>query len=305
MFNELLLYGKKDKTLETAITTIIVMFSSLIFLYLNKENFQTPEIKSLVTSKYVSNEILAIFRSICAILSIFTLSWVVLDPKGSPDFPLYFIEKKNRKRNSSGLTRLAAFTMWHFGLFGITFIILATISWMDISGKEVPNWILVSAPILFATTYSCAILVTCVVTFHIIDNEITKGNNIDHLFYWYEIVMHNFNVILLAIALVINNIEIDWKYFVFPIIFGIMYVGWARIYAHFAGVYIYNFLDPRLNGGPILHLMLLGIIFISFTIVIILKMIIEWNILGAILIILMFTFSIIRIRKPKINIEKY
>ena len=305
MLNELLLYGKKDKTLETAITTIIVMFSSLIFLYLNKENFQTPEIKSLVTSKYVSNEILAIFRSICAILSIFTLSWVVLDPKGSPDFPLYFIEKKNRKRNSSGLTRLAAFTMWHFGLFGITFIILATISWMDISGKEVPNWILVSAPILFATTYSCAILVTCVVTFHIIDNEITKGNNIDHLFYWYEIVMHNFNVILLAIALVINNIEIDWKYFVFPIIFGIMYVGWARIYAHFAGVYIYNFLDPRLNGGPILHLMLLGIIFISFTIVIILKMIIEWNILGAILIILMFTFSIIRIRKPKINIEKY
>ena len=305
MLNELLLYGKKDKTLETAITTIIVMFSSIIFLYLNKENFQTPEIKSLVTSKYVSNEILAIFRSICAILSIFTLSWVVLDPKGSPDFPLYFIEKKNRKRNSSGFTRLAAFTMWHFGLFGITFIILATISWMDISGKEVPNWILVSAPILFATTYSCAILVTCVVTFHIIDNEITKGNNIDHLFYWYEIVMHNFNVILLAIALVINNIEIDWKYFVFPIIFGIMYVGWARIYAHFAGVYIYNFLDPRLNGGPILHLMLLGIIFISFTIVIILKMIIEWNILGAILIILMFTFSIIRIRKPKINIEKY
>ena len=92
MFSGLLLYGKKDKTIETAITTIIVMFSSLIFLYFNKDIFQTPEIKSLVTSKYVSNELLAIFRSICAILSIFTLSWVVLDPKGSPDYPLYFLE---------------------------------------------------------------------------------------------------------------------------------------------------------------------------------------------------------------------
>ena len=61
-----------------------------------------------------------------------------------------------------------------------------------------------------------------------IDNEISKGNNIDHLFYWYEIVMHNFNVILLAIALVINNIEIDWKYFIFPIIFGIIYVYIAQ-----------------------------------------------------------------------------
>lgn len=305
MFSGLLLYGKKDKTIETAITAIIVMFSSLIFLYFNKDIFQTPEIKSLVTSKYVSNELLAIFRSICAILSIFTLSWVVLDPKGSPDYPLYFLEKKNRKRHSSGLTRLAAFTMWHFGLFGITFIILATISWIDILGKEVPDWILVSAPILFATTYSCAILVTSIVTFHMIDNEISKENNIDHLFYWYEIVMHNFNVILLAMALVLNNIEIDWRYFVFPIIFGITYVGWARIYAHFAGVYIYNFLDPRLSGGPVLHLMLLGLISISFTIVIIFKIIIEWNILMAILVILLFTSSIIRIRKPKINIEKY
>ena len=134
-----------------------------------------------------------------------------------------------------------------------------------------------------------------------IDNELSKGNNIDHLFYWYEIIMHNFNVIILGVALVINNIELDWKYFVFPIIFGILYVGWARIYAYYAGVYIYNFLDPRLNGGPVLHFMLLGIIFISFTIVIFLKIIINWNILIAILIVSLFTFSIIRIRKPETN----
>lgn len=301
MLSELLVYGKRDKTVETALITVIALILSLIFLYFNKDIFDIPEIKSLSTSNYMSNELLAIFRSICAILSVFTLSWIVLDPKGAPDYPLYYIERKNRKRNSSGLTRLAPFTMWHFGLFGLNFIVLASISWINISGNEVPNWILISAPILFATTYSCAILVTCIVTFHMIDNELSKGNNIDHLFYWYEIIMHNFNVIILGVALVINNIELDWKYFVFPIIFGILYVGWARIYAYYAGVYIYNFLDPRLNGGPVLHFMLLGIIFISFTIVIFLKIIINWNILIAILIVSLFTFSIIRIRKPETN----
>lgn len=301
MLSELLVYGKRDKTVETALITVIALILSLIFLYFNKDIFDIPEIKSLSTSNYMSNELLAIFRSICAILSVFTLSWIVLDPKGAPDYPLYYIERKNRKRNSSGLTRLAPFTMWHFGLFGLNFIVLASISWINISGNEVPNWMLISAPILFATTYSCAILVTCIVTFHMIDNELSKGNNIDHLFYWYEIIMHNFNVIILGVALVINNIELDWKYFVFPIIFGILYVGWARIYAYYAGVYIYNFLDPRLNGGPVLHFMLLGIIFISFTIVIFLKIIINWNILIAILIVSLFTFSIIRIRKPETN----
>ena len=301
MLSELLVYGKRDKTVETALITVIALILSLIFIYFNKDIFDIPEIKSLSTSNYMSNELLAIFRSICAILSVFTLSWIVLDPKGAPDYPLYYIERKNRKRNSSGLTRLAPFTMWHFGLFGLNFIVLASISWINISGNEVPNWILISAPILFATTYSCAILVTCIVTFHMIDNELSKGNNIDHLFYWYEIIMHNFNVIILGVALVINNIELDWKYFVFPIIFGILYVGWARIYAYYAGVYIYNFLDPRLNGGPVLHFMLLGIIFISFTIVIFLKIIINWNILIAILIVSLFTFSIIRIRKPETN----
>ena len=301
MLSELLVYGKRDKTVETALITVIALILSLIFIYFNKDIFDIPEIKSLSTSNYMSNELLAIFRSICAVLSIFTLSWIVLDPKGAPDYPLYYIERKNRKRNSSGLTRLAPFTMWHFGLFGLNFIVLASISWINISGNEVPNWILISAPILFATTYSCAILVTCIVTFHMIDNELSKGNNIDHLFYWYEIIMHNFNVIILGVALVINNIELDWKYFVFPIIFGILYVGWARIYAYYAGVYIYNFLDPRLNGGPVLHFMLLGIIFISFTIVIFLKIIINWNILIAILIVSLFTFSIIRIRKPETN----
>jgi hypothetical protein len=284
---------------ETALISIFALFMTVFFIFYSNLLEDVPKLESVVSSNYLSDEMLAIFRTLCAILSLVTLAWVALDPKGSPDYPLYFEERINRKRHSSGITRLAAFTMWHFGLFGISFAISAMASWIHISGNEVPNWMLISSPALFATAYSCAILVTIVVSFHIIDNELNRGNNIDHLFYWYEIVMHNLNVIILGIALIINNMEMDWRYFSLPIIFGIIYVFWARLYVFLAGVYIYNFLDPRLKGAPLIHIILLMFLMFSFLIVMFFEKLIDWNVVIGSLFIILFTFSIIRIKQPE------
>lgn len=292
-------YGKKDMHVETALITSLVFLIMLFFIFNSNLLRDVPTLDSVVSSNYLSDELLALFRTLCAILSLVTLAWVALDPKGSPDYPLYFEERINRKRHSSGITRLAAFTMWHFGLFGLSFVISAAASWIHLSGNEVPNWILISSPALFATTYSCAILVTCVVSFHIIDNEISKGNDIDHLFYWYEIVMHNLNVIILGMALIINNMEVDWRYFSLPIIFGIIYVFWARIYANLAGVYIYNFLDPRLKGAPFIHFLLLSFLMFTFVIVIFFERLVDWNLFIGVLLIILFTGAIVRIKQPE------
>ena len=158
---------------------------------------------------------------------------------------------------------------------------------------------LISSPALFATAYSCAILVTFVVSFYIIDNELNRGNDIDHLFYWYEIVMHNLNVVILGIALIINNMEMDWRYFSLAIIFGIIYVFWARLYVILAGVYIYNFLDPRLKNAPLIHIILLIFLVFSFVIVVFFEILINWNFVIGSLIIILFTISIIRIKQPE------
>ena len=296
---KLINYGKKDMDKETALITIFVLFITIFFILYSDLLVDVPTLNSVVSSNYLSDEALAIFRTLCAILSLVTLAWVALDPKGSPDYPLYFEERINRKRHSSGMTRLAAFTMWHFGLFGISFAISATASWIHISGNTVPDWMLISSPALFATAYSCAILVTFVVSFYIIDNELNRGNDIDHLFYWYEIVMHNLNVVILGIALIINNMEMDWRYFSLAIIFGIIYVFWARLYVILAGVYIYNFLDPRLKNAPLIHIILLIFLVFSFVIVVFFEILINWNFVIGSLIIILFTISIIRIKQPE------
>ena len=58
-------------------------------------------------------------------------------------------------------------------------------------GGTVPEWILISSPILFSTSFASAILVTCVITFQIVPDNLAKGLPVSRLFTWYEIVMHN------------------------------------------------------------------------------------------------------------------
>jgi drug/metabolite transporter (DMT)-like permease len=66
-----------------------------------------------------------------------------------------------------------------------------------------------------------------------------------------------------------------------------------------AGVYIYNFLDPRLKGAPLIHIILLMVLMFSFLIVIFFEKLIEWNMVIGSLFIILFTFSIIRIKQPE------
>ncbi len=298
MLGKLLEYGERDKEIDTAVLSMIILVLTFIFIFSSGVLDENQPLENIIGSEYISDYNLAIFRTICAIICFFTLTWIVIDPKGAPDFPLYFKERKIGPRHRKGLTRLAAYTMWHFGLIGISFSFSATASWMVISGIIVPNWILTISPILFFTSFTTAILVTCVVTFHIIGDAISRSQNVDHLFYWYEIVMHNLNVVILAIALIINNFEVDWRYFAFPIIFGIMYVTWARIYAKIEGVYIYDFMDPRLDGAPIIYSFLLLLQTIFFGIVALLDWLVVWNIGLGIVVISLGTYSITTIRKP-------
>ncbi len=299
MVNWMLEYGAKDRHIETALATFLCLSVAVWSVFYTDFLSHTPSVESVVSSDYVSDEILALFRTACAILSLVTLAWIALDPKGSPDNPLYYEERKSRPRHASGITRLAPFTMWSFGLFGISFGIAAASSWTHISGGEIPEWMLIASPALFATSYACAILVTFVVTFYIIGDSISKGYSLDHLFYWYEIVMHNFNVVLLGIAIILNNLEVDWRYFALPIIFGIMYIVWARIYVSIEGVYIYSFIDPRLNGAPIIHVILLTILVVSFVIVKGIELISDWNIIAGVVVLIVLNTLITTFMQPE------
>jgi len=198
-----------------------------------------------------------------------------------------------------GPTRLAAFTMWHFALIGISYAVSGAATWIHSSGGTVPEWILISSPILFTTSFASAILVTCVITFQIVPDNLAKGLPVSRLFTWYEIVMHNANVALMGFSLLINGMQVEWAFIAFPTVFGIAYVAWAAIYANFiAGVYIYDFMDYRLNGAPLIYLGLLSLQICFFLVVLGLDRVAGWSAPVAALLVLALTWRISTVRNP-------
>ena len=299
MLDDLMRYGDRDKGPDTAILTFLFLIFCLLFIS-NSDSLETSQTQvQVATSEVIPDPALGAFRFACCILVIVTLGWVALNPKGSSDFPLYFKEREIRPRKVVGPTRLAAFTMWHFGLIGVSYGVSGAATWIHASGGVVPDWILLSSPILFSTSYSCAILVTCVISFHIIPKSLESGRGLDRLFTWYEIVMHNVNVALLGFSLLVNEMEVEWAFIAFPAVFGIAYVAWAAIYANFiAGVYIYDFMDYRLNGAPLIYLGLLSLQISFFLVVLALDRVAGWSVQVAALLVLALTWLISTVRNP-------
>ena len=299
MLGRMMEYGDRDKGPDTAVVTLLFLVAAIAFISHSGVLGESQTQEQVATSEVVPDLALGAFRVACTVLVIFTLCWVALDPKGGRDNPLYFKDREIRPRKVVGPTRLAAYTMWHFALLGVSFGVSGAASLMHVSGEQVPEWMLVASPALFSTSYTCAILVTCVISFHIIGDEIGKGHSVDHLFTWYEIVMHNVNVVVLGIALLLNSMEVDWRYFAFPIVFGVAYVAWAAIYANYIeGVFIYDFMDYRRSGAPLIYMSLLAIQTSFFIVVLAMDRLADWNIyLGAAL-VSGFTWKITTIRNP-------
>ena len=299
MLDRLMGYGDRDKGPDTALLTTLFLVLMLFFISESGslEASQTQE--QVATSSIVPDAVLGSFRVACSILVVITLSWIALGPKGSSDHPLYLKERELLPRKIVGPTRLAAFTMWHFALIGVSFGVSGAATWIHASGGTGPEWVLVSSPILFSTSYACAILVTCTISFHIIGDNIAKGNRVSNLFTWYEILMHNGNVALLGISLLVNEMEVELYFLAFPAVFGIAYVAWAAIYANFiSGVFIYDFIDYRMRGAPVIYLLLMSLLISFFFLVMALDRIAEWNTVLAAVIISAMTWRISTVKDP-------
>ena len=138
-----------------------------------------------------------------------------------------------------------------------------------------------------------------VVTFYLIPSNAAKGYDVSKYFEWQEVLMHNGNVIILGIELVFGGIGITLGMVAFPLLFGIVYIGFANAYAMFGGgIYLYDFLDPRLKGGPLIHFILFLIIFGFYCFTLMLNALTEWNVIAGFLAVALGIYSILRVRIP-------
>ena len=219
-------YGERDRHIETFVLTL-VMFVALLIGVLNGD-FLSPQAQTRIGgSAFIPNLLLAVFRTLAAGLSLFTVISVCLDREGGPAIPLFYKSRKCEQAVLYGSHRLVAFTVWSFIAFGAYFALAAFASWAEIFGVSVPSWLLAVIPLIFAIACGTALLVTVVVTYYLIPNNLEKGFDVAKYFLWYEIVMHNLNVILLGVDLVLGGVDITLGMVAFPVLFGIVYVLFA------------------------------------------------------------------------------
>ena len=239
------------------------------------------------------------FRSAAALLSFYTLATICLDEEGSASLPVFYQSRERGEANMLGVHRLVPFTVWSFITFGVYFALAALSSWVHILGGEVTGLLLAAIPVMFAVACGTALLVSVVVTHYLIPSNFSKGFDVSHYFVWEELVMHNYNVIILGAELVLMGTGISLGMVAFPVLFGIAYVVFANAYAVFGGgIYLYDFLDPRLSGGPVIHVMLLLAIAGLFCIAVAVDALADWNVLAGAVAVGVAVYSIVRFRHP-------
>jgi len=292
-------YGESDRCLETAALTTFMLLAMIYYIVTSGVGEVSQTQSQIAGSQYLPDILLALFRTVAAVLALFTLVSICIDEEGSVSLPVFYDSRQNGEVVLLGAHRLIPFTVWSFAAFGLYFTIAAASSWVLVLGGEVPGWALASAPLAFATACGTALLVTVVVTFYLIPSNAAKGYDVSKYFEWHEVLMHNGNVIILGLELVLGGTGITLGMVAFPVLFGIVYIGFANAYAMFGGgIYLYDFLDPRLKGGLIIHLVLLLIISGFYCVTLVLNALTEWNIIAGALAVALGIYSILRVRIP-------
>jgi hypothetical protein len=291
-------YGERDRHIETFALTLLMFVALLIFI-LNGDLISAQAQTRIGGSAFVPDVLLAVFRTFAAGLSLFTVVSICLDQEGGPSIPLFYKSRKCEQAVLYGPHRLVAFTVWSFIAFGAYFALAAFSSWAEIFGASVPSWLLAVIPPIFAIACGTALLVTVVVTYYLIPNNLEKGFDVAKYFLWYEIVMHNLNVIILGTDLIIGGVDITLGMVVFPVLFGIVYVFFAYIYAVYGGgIYLYDFLDPRVKRAPFIHIGLFVMIAIFYSVALALDALVDWNVFVGGLGVAVCIYSVVRFREP-------
>lgn len=256
-------YSDIDRSWTTFSLVGIVLALSLLLIYIGN-GLSDNSISSISSSERISTPGIAIFRALVSLVCFSTIASIILDPRGMTYNLLDYETKSYGPKWITGTTRMSAFTMWSFTLMGVYFAVSSYSSWSVYYGWELGEWAVWVVPALFSSSIASAFLVTVTVTYMLIPEANERGNSISHYFKWDSQLMHNGNVVFILIEMAISDISLSLWHIPYPVVFGSVYVLFSAFNARKSGIYFYDFIDPRLNGSHIIHMVLLGVMSIHF-----------------------------------------
>lgn len=297
-------YGETDRTQ--------LVYSMILFVFIGCISFiLSNDLRSLLleggvnySSEWVPLILIAIFRTACAYLAIHSLFfWMALDKKGGFMYAYFHNEKQSLPHRMYGIERWVPFSSWNLIVFGFSFISFSLLSWFELLGISPPQFMHIIASVLLCTSLGMATITASVVTYFIIPKSVKMRESSEYLFEKHQIVMHNWVIILIITDIVLTIPSLSWKFFIFGVSIGAIYVVFAYIFALFGGgYYVYQFIDPRIKFAPIIMLLLALMIGGFYLLVWFVLKILEWNYYVGVCIFLGWVYSNVIFKNPK-NIQ--
>lgn len=271
--------GERDQTLVSLACALAVSFASIVFFFA----FEVKDLVGESSASFQTSELplvlVGIFRYGCAYLAFHTIVfWMVRSPVPGRMFVTLHETSEETMVRTMGFERIGTFSSWTLMVFGCAFFCAGTATWLEVFDVAIPPELSSLTVVLMPMAYGSAFITATVVRYVIIPDEIAQERPFGNLFLNYELVMHNFTVILLAVDLFIVQAKLNWEFGIFPIYFGITYVLFSYAYARMKnGYYIYSFLDPRIRMAPLILMALAFACCIFYIGLWQVSLLMEWN----------------------------
>lgn len=272
---------EEDRTVASLVcASIITLFSIWFFFAMDVLDLITDSSDSFQTSK-IGLPLIGIFRFGCAFLAFYTVVfWMIRNPVPGRMFVTSHETDETFMLQPTGLERITTFSSWTLMVFGLAFLSAGTVTWLEVFNQSIPKVLTSLTVVLMPIAYGSAFITATVVRYVIIPEEIAQKRPFASFFLNYELVMHNYTAILLAVDLFLVQAQLNWEFGIFPVYFGIVYVLFSYAFARKKnGYYIYNFLDPRKPMAPIFLIALASACCIFYIGLWLVSAIIQWNIL--------------------------
>ena len=249
----------QDRTLVTLLCAMTTTVLAVVFYVVVGINDMLGDSGRSYQTSAVPMVFIGVFRYACAYLAFHTVVfWMIRSPEPGRMFAILHETGEETMIRTTGFERIGTFSSWTLMVFGVAFFIAGTATWMAVFNLDVPPVMNTLTVMLMPVAYGAAFITATVIRYVVIPDEIAKVRPFGTFFKNYELVMHNYTAIFLALDLFLVQAELQWQFGIFPILFGIVYVLFSYAYARLPqGYYIYSFLDPRINMAPVYLVMLL------------------------------------------------
>jgi hypothetical protein len=129
-----------------------------------------------------------------------------------------------------------------------------------------PEAILHITRILFEISFPVAFMVSTVVTFVLIPHAKRAKLPLDSFFVLIPLLMHNANIVFMAMEIIINKIPFAIWHFPFVVLYGASYAVFSWFWKHYKGYYFYYFMDYTRERAIVWYVALLTIAAVFFLI---------------------------------------